>query len=76
MARGPQTVFDVEEPETLTQLCDVTLFGPEHESACAGMQAVRSDDEIVAAGGSAFAEGHVDAAAVVVECADCRTPKR
>ncbi len=33
------------------------------------MQAVGSDDEIVAAGGS-VAEGHVDPAAVVVECAN------
>jgi hypothetical protein len=45
------------------------LFGSEHESACAGMQAVRSDDEVVAAGGF-VAESHVDPAAVVVECAD------
>ena len=63
----PQTVFDVEEPETLTQLRDVVFFGTEHESARAGMQTVRRDDEIVAAGGS-VAEGHIDSPAVVIEC--------
>ena len=62
-----QTIFDVEEPETLAQRRDVLLFGPEHEFACGGMQAIRSDDEVVAAAGS-VAEGHLDPLAVVVEC--------
>src|SRR5438270_3902865 len=63
----PQPVLDIEEPETLTQLRDVVLFGTEHESARAGMQTVRRDDEIEAAGGS-VTEGHVDSPAVVIEC--------
>ena len=37
----PQTVLDVEEPETLTQLGDVVFFRTENQSARAGVQTVR-----------------------------------
>ena len=63
----PQTVFDVEEPETLAQLGDVPLLRAEHQSAHAGVQPVRSDDEVVAAR-RAVAEARCDPLAVVVDC--------
>src|ERR1700734_4053367 len=62
----PQTVFDVEESETLTQLGDVPLFRAEHQPARAGVQPIRADDEVVAAR-RPIAEGRVDPLAVVGE---------
>src|SRR6202044_630781 len=62
----PQTVFDVEESETLTQLGDVQFFRAERRPARAGVQPIRADDEVVASRRS-IAEGHVDPLAVVGE---------
>ena len=56
----------VKEPEALHQLRDVPLFRTENQTAHAGVQPIRPDYEVIAAG-RGVAEGHVDPLSVVLE---------